>query len=131
MEKIIWGEEFSIGNQLIDQHHQKLMEMVNAVMDLSEQESPDERDYLMLLTNLNDYVGYHFHVEEGVMRAVGYPDLESHTDFHISLTEKASALVLSRDIGQIGQVADFLSEWLRQHILVEDMKLKPYLSETK
>lgn len=127
MGKIVWEDRFAVGHPQIDQHHQQLVQMVAAVQELSEQESPDESEYLMLLVNLNDYIGHHFHLEEGVMRAVGFPELEAHMENHIQLTEKASELVLSRDIRQIAQVAELLSAWLKHHILSEDMKLKPYL----
>ncbi len=129
MEKFVWDEEkFGIGHELIDHHHRVLMDLVNALIDLAEQSAPSKSDYLRLLMKMSDYSHYHFKAEEGLLASVDYPDFETQYDQHLGFSEKASLLVTSCDLQQLQSAAQFLKTWLEHHILVEDMKFKPYLA---
>ncbi len=128
MEKFVWSSErYSIDGGVVDHQHRHLMEMVNGLLDLSEQAVPSEVEYIEILIQLDEYVHNHFKVEEGLMRARAYPDLDQHTGSHVRLSDKASALLTSPDVGKVKDVALFLQGWLQQHILVEDMRFKKYL----
>ncbi len=127
MKRFIWDSEaYSIDGGMIDRHHQELMSMVNALMDLAEQENPDKTKYLQLMIKLDGYIQKHFKLEEGLMHARGFPHLDEHMKSHILLADKASELIVSPNFKQIKQVAEFLRGWLEHHVLQEDMKFKPY-----
>ncbi len=130
MDKFVWdSEKYGIGHELIDHHHQILMEIVNEVIDLSEQESPTKRDYLKILMKVSDYSHYHFKAEEGLLATIEYPEYNKQREEHVAFSERASLLVTSCDLAQLDSAAEFLKEWLEYHILVEDMKFKPYLGK--
>ena len=125
MDKFVWDSEvFSVGNELIDHHHKKLMELVNRLIDLSEQESPSKVDYLQVLLEMSDYSHYHFKAEEGLMAIHNYEGLEQQKSEHRAFSEKASLMVTSCDLSQLEQTAKFLVSWLGHHVLEEDMKFK-------
>ena len=130
MDKFVWdSEKFGVGHELIDHHHRVLMDIVNSLIDLSEQEGPSKAEYIQILMKMSDYSHYHFKAEEGLLSSVDYPEFESQHDQHIAFSEKASLLVTSCDLQQLRQTAEFLKQWLEHHILVEDMKFKSYLSK--
>lgn len=130
MEKFVWdSEKYGIGHELIDHHHQVLMDIVNGVIDLAEQESPRKTEYIQILMKMSDYSHYHFKAEEGLLATIDYPELERQHDEHISFSEHASLLVTSCDLNQVKRTANYLKQWLEEHILVEDMKFRPYLAQ--
>ncbi len=128
MDKFVWDDEkFGIGHELIDHHHRVLMDIVNSLIDLSLQGSPSKADYIQLVMKISDYSHYHFRAEEGILSSIEYPEFERQQDEHLAFSEKASLLVTSCDLEQLNHTARFLKQWLEHHILVEDMKFKPYL----
>ncbi len=128
MEKFVWNEaQFGIGHKQIDQQHRKLMEMVNTLIELSRETRVDEAQYLLTLIELDEYIHQHFSTEEQLMKMVNYPDLAAHQAQHIALSDRASELIVRHDINQLNQAVTFLKQWLNQHILIEDQKLKNYL----
>ncbi len=130
MDKFVWdSEKYGVGHELIDHHHQVLMDIVNSLIDLSEQENPGKSDYIQILMKVSDYSHYHFKAEEGLLATIDYPDIGKQRDEHLAFSEQASLLVTSCDLHQLQQTTEYLKEWLERHILVEDMKFKPFLSK--
>lgn len=128
VEKFVWdSKKYGIGHELIDHHHQVLMEIVNELIELSEKESTSKGEYIQLLMKMSDYSHYHFKAEEGLLNMVDYPEFEKQHDEHLAFSERASRLVTSCDLKQLSDTAAFLRRWLEEHILVEDMKFKTYL----
>jgi hemerythrin len=62
------------------------------------------------------------------MTQVGYPDLVQHLSIHGALSDQASRLIMNINIDDLNSTVQFLVEWLEQHIMVEDMKFKHYVS---
>jgi len=81
-----------------------------------------------VLMKVSDYSHYHFKAEEGLLATIDYPEFDRQHDEHIAFSEKASLLVTSCDLSQLKKTAHFLKQSLEEHILVEDMKFRPYLS---
>ncbi len=128
IEHFSWDDErYSIGNRLIDHQHRQLMGMVNEMIDLAAEAEPDEGHYLQLLIRLNEYVQTHFQVEESLMRQAEYAELEAHINSHEQLSSQASRLILNPNVGQVQEAAALLRSWLENHVLYEDMLLKPAL----
>ena len=113
---------------LIDHHHQKLMDIVNVLIELSEQEVPKKADYLQTLLKMSDYSHYHFRAEEGLLATSNYAQLKTQQEEHQAFSEKASLLVTECDLRQLDETTRFLRRWLEHHILEEDMKFKTALS---
>jgi hemerythrin-like metal-binding protein len=68
------------------------------------------------------------------MEAIAFPDLERHKKLHFEYIEKTSDLNLSfilkkPDISN--EIMEFLVFWWKNHILIEDMKIKEFLISKK
>jgi hemerythrin len=125
MTIIDWSSNYETGNALVDSQHYRLFELVNT---LHEQIVLGRADDILgnVLTELNRYVAEHFSAEEQLMSAAGYPGAAGHKILHSSLADKALDLKLRHQAGTLKlglTVSQFLSQWLTEHILIEDRKM--------
>jgi len=127
---ITWRNKMSIGEPMIDADHKRLIELINEyeaavnAMDLDMLKSTFE--------GLMKYTETHFNREEKLMRAIHYKDYNSHRDAHEDLKTELhkfhnGILNKGRHVS-LSEVNQFLHDWLIDHVLNEDMKLKPILS---
>lgn len=70
MNIIAWSSEFALGVDEIDQQHQALVGMINA-LDASTRDDSSSDTVRQLLRDLNDYVRDHFAFEERLMAGAG------------------------------------------------------------
>jgi hemerythrin len=86
-----------------------------------------------VLNELANYGKSHFEREELVAKAVGYPkaDLlhESHTRLVEQLTKFREGMESNRTKINADEVTSFLRDWLIQHVIKEDMLMKPWLTK--
>ena len=79
---------------------------------------------------VNEYTRVHFEVEEKFLAEYKYPDLASHRDLHYKLVQRMSTTgresMLHHDPFPF---LDFLKDWWRDHIGVEDRKFRIYIEE--
>lgn len=128
-----WKSDYSVGDFDIDQQHQKLFKMVNQLneaMQVGQGRTVLER----LLTDLLIYTEKHFEAEERLMERAEYPELATHREIHVKLTDKVRDIVQRFQGGETNltlEVMHFLENWLRQHILGMDKKYAPYLHKNK
>ncbi len=127
---IEWNDGMSVGVEDLDNDHRVLIDLIN---QLAGAESRQDRINLeAVLDELVDYTVFHFEKEEEYMERAGYPALAGHKRTHTALTGQVLA-IRSRVVegGQPGlgdEVLDFLSRWLREHILKADALYRPYLA---
>lgn len=130
---IEWTEDFSVGVQEIDEQHKRLVSMLNQLneaMKLGQGKQVVDR----ILFNLGDYVQRHFATEEAYMEAGSYPELERHKDIHRRLTAKVKDYMERYEKGEPGltlELLDFLTGWLKNHILQTDKAYSPYVKGVK
>lgn len=131
---ILWREQLSIDGGLIDQDHKTLIAIINTFEAV--RPGPDGRALLeTVLDELERYAEVHFRREEQLQRQVGYPQARVHRRHHRMLmhnviaarTEYATAasgtdLTVFRD-----HMAAFLHDWLLDHIIRNDLPMKPYV----
>ena len=133
---IIWRKGMSVNNDIIDHDHHFLINFINTVELLLK--SPDEKDMLLeVFDQLYDYTSKHFRREEMIQRKIEYPKSLHHKNAHVALLE--SLRKTQKEIEQThsfeeiqsksDDVINFLRSWLVDHILKEDMQLKPYLEK--
>lgn len=127
---IEWNEGMSVGVEDLDNDHQVLIDLIN---QLAAAENRQDRINLeAVLDELVDYTVFHFEKEEQYMEGADYPALASHKRTHAVLTEQVLAIrrrvVEGRQSGLGDEVLDFLSRWLREHILQADALYRPYLA---
>lgn len=132
MALLTWTADLSTGNKFIDADHHKLIEMVNALLDSIAQAHAS--DHLAdVLQNLIVYTREHFDREEAEMRRIHYPAMGAHRAEHAQLLkqiiELKSTLNAREKVNSIG-VHNFLSRWVRNHILDVDMKLAAALKDS-
>jgi hemerythrin len=133
MQKIVWDDNFNIQVEEIDAQHRRLVEIMNRLIDLQNENKPDD-DVADILGALTNYLGYHFETEEQMMIEHGYPEIESHREEHQAFvlqvayfiaTYRQSGSTLKRDI------LTFLKEWLAEHILKTDAAFGRFLQENR
>ncbi len=130
MALVRWSNRFELGVPFIDADHRVLVDLLNRMHDASRADG-DLTDIGGILSALVDYTRYHFAREERAQAAAKYPDIADHRLQHARLTGEAKRLFAAfrADPGavEVGDVVDFLSDWLMDHILFHDMAIKPYL----
>jgi hemerythrin len=122
MSLIVWDESLSVGNDQIDQEHKKLIAMIND-LDQAMREMQGRATLDRLIEDLIDYSRYHFRTEERYFVAYGYPNAEEHTRAHAYFMVQASKFKREFEQGKLTisiEMLDFLTDWLRQHIMISD-----------
>jgi len=131
MPLIRWDDSFSVGVAEIDAQHKRLVEMINELYDAMRQKRGKE----ILSEILNEMVKYaavHFATEEKYFVQYFYPETDSHRKEHREFKKKVDELTKrfeANEIGITGEVIDFLSTWLKEHIKGSDKKYGPFLNE--
>jgi len=131
---IAWREQLSVGNDIIDEDHKYLIEIINRV-----EVCLTKKDMSALkaeLKRLHDYSMLHFDREEKIAVAVGYEQTPGLHQSHLALMEKLGKMQL--DFVTAEQTwspeltkgfADFLRNWLIDHVIKEDLLMKPALQK--
>ena len=107
----------------IDNQHKQLFDAVNELHDAMLKGHGKEQ-IQATLDRLISYAVTHFSDEEGEMRRSGYPKLTQHLTEHKALTDKVSYYRQALRAGNLAitlEAMRFLGQWLRSHILHEDM----------
>ncbi|MCG8635953.1 MAG: bacteriohemerythrin [Desulfobacterales bacterium] len=135
MPIIEWTEEFSIGNPTLDDQHKKWFSIYNKAHD--RMMDPDEKNFISTgidsLKEMKAYGEYHFSTEEETMAAAGFPELEKHKLMHRAFSRDIDGMIQGLESGNHvlnSEVIKRIENWLRHHILKEDLKFKTF-SEQK
>ncbi len=130
MEHILWTDDLHTGNALIDGDHRKLIALLNALFDaLAKGQAND-----IVGRHMHELVAYtreHFGREEAEMRRTGYVAALAHHSEHAKLIDQVVELQATIDAGgklNAPALIEFLTEWLRHHILTADKKLAAALA---
>jgi hemerythrin len=129
MAIVEWSDDFKLGEAEIDREHWGLFALINDLSDKHAQGAGDA-SITSAIDALAAYVDVHFQHEERLMRAVGYPELDSHIELHVALARRVEEYK-SRCVRQAARFdfdgfTAFLTEWLTDHILHEDMQFAKY-----
>ena len=130
-----WTVAMSVGVPELDEDHQGLIGIINALAAEAEGDA-DPQAVRSSLLGLQRYALVHFEREEKVMKACGFPHLGVHQGEHrdFTLTMQGILARFGEDPGGLAatvaaQALDFLKGWLTHHILLEDMAYKPYAEQ--
>lgn len=128
MAYLQWTENLSVGISRMDDHHKKLVDLINQVFDAMSGDAASTVD--SVLADLLDYTRYHFAEEEKLLTACSYPDLEAHQAVHRSMVKEVLDM-RQRHLADPASVTasetlDFLSKWLMRHIIGKDLRYRPY-----
>jgi hemerythrin-like metal-binding protein len=128
---ITWDDAWTIGVAEIDEHHHKLVEMIQRLFGALI--TAQGVDYMKeIFVELIDYTKYHFNREEEIFEEHGFDHLEAHKEQHKDLIKQVlgfSQEIIVRDASEelSEEVYYFLRHWLIDHILQEDLKFKAFL----
>lgn len=131
-ELLVWSDQLSVGNNAIDNDHKYLINIINEVK--KSLETKNRAELKDVLEALSDYSLVHFEREERIAEAAGYaqtPHLsESHKQLFKQLDNlKAELNAMGEDwpLEANAHCAKFLSDWLINHVMNEDLLMKPLL----
>lgn len=117
-----WKSEFSVGVDLFDSHHKKLIYLINSLHGaMSKGHSKEVLSDIV--AELALFTKYHFTEEERRMRRYGYSGYDLHRVEHEVFIEKIKGFVIKLDAGNAGlslTLLKFLGDWLISHIQKTD-----------
>ena len=124
MAIIQWNDKLSVKVKEIDDQHKKLIQLV---CDLeTAMGSGKGKDVLnKIIVELMNYTVYHFALEEKYMTQYRYADIQTHKAEHAKFIAEVTAFKKDFDSGVLGlslKVLQFLSDWLKTHIMGTDQK---------
>jgi hemerythrin len=126
-----WNQKYSVGIELIDTQHKKLIDLTNALYQgcLTGEEAA-RRYFLQTIQGTVDYVKYHFAAEEKLMEHFKYPEIANHKSQHSSFVMKILEDVNSFQTGKKfvpNTFVRYLKDWILSHIAVMDQNYAEYI----
>lgn len=125
-----WSKDLSVGVASLDAQHQTLFQMFD---DLNEAmlAGKDREVAGGIIDGLIAYAQEHFQREEKLFAHTNYPDAAAHTLEHDAFVREAERLRQEHLDGKAGvasRALDFMSSWLRDHILGTDKRYTAHLN---
>lgn len=121
-----WSEEYRTGHGEIDTQHQQLFALVNQIDQAVSLEQQPKAELQALLETFHQQAKVHFDLEEALMAAYQYGNIEVHKATHRALVGKVQTLLdklaeadayIPRDVTQL------LADWMIHHIKGEDRQM--------
>jgi hemerythrin-like metal-binding protein len=131
MQRVTDPAQFALQIPSIDEQHFTIIRLLNQIADMSK-EALGEQDLMDVFSSLQDYAITHFSHEEECMRKAGFPGLSNHKKDHDFFLRNLTLLKLKlRDNAVLPatEMADFLSDWLINHIGKRDREYLPYFEK--
>lgn len=128
---LVWREQLSVGNDVIDSDHKHLIEIINLVE--RSLKTINRGELTVALGSLTRYSKEHFDREEKIASAAGYMQVSRLHQSHEQLLKKIDQM--QQEIGEVwtaSAVEHFtalLRDWLINHVIKEDLLLKPVLKK--
>lgn len=129
---LLWCDQFSVGNNVIDSDHKYLIETINRVEQSVERKNRCE--LAAAFDALMQYSRAHFDREEKIAIAIGYKQVPHLSQSHQNLLKQldqlrgdTDALGLEWPSDAAEHFTNFLRDWLINHVIREDQLMKPIL----
>ncbi len=131
MSAITWNDKMSVNVAEIDKQHKKLIDIINSLSEAMK--SGKGKDVIgKIIKQLADYTVYHFGHEEKLFEKYNYPETKAHLAKHKEFVDKLNNWQKQLETGKLAlsvQVINYLSSWLREHIMGTDQKYSEFLNE--
>lgn len=131
MAIIEWSSKYSVGIDQIDQQHKQLFDTINNLHDAMKVGKGKEQ-VKETIAFLKNYVIEHFKTEENLMKQFGYLRYSSQKKEHDDFVNYIKDFETKYNQGSLSltlEVMNFLSNWMKQHILQEDFAYKNFFVE--
>ena len=126
----MWKDSYKIGVDLIDEQHKELFDRVDRLLEVIKKDDfSEKRDECSKAINfLKEYVVKHFSEEEAYQESIKYSGLDEHKKLHKDFTDEilkqeTKIAESNFDISVLQNFATILTNWLVEHVTVEDQKL--------
>ncbi len=124
----------AVGDESVDADHRQLIDLINKV-ELILIAAGGHIELEVALDELSAYTQAHFEREEHLMQCVGFPGLVAHRQAHRELRTQLDALRKAMTaaktagpiLGDSDRLVALLRDWLLDHVLKEDMKVRVFL----
>lgn len=121
-------EDCLIHNEIIDNEHRKLFQMLNEAVELVQKTDDVTGIAKSLSANLKDYAATHFAHEETYMESIRDPELPMQKKEHAAFIEKINQFSLDTSSPEAARTSmhellSFTIRWLYHHILSSDMMI--------
>jgi len=126
-----WDEQYAVHIRLMDDQHKRLFEMIDQFY-LALHERETQRAMSDLLKGLAEYSLYHFHAEERMMSLNNFPLYAAHKSAHEKFIITVQEFQERYESGKLLipiEVAQFIKQWLTNHILMTDKQLGKFLRQ--
>ena len=130
MPQFNWDSRYSVNVRRFDDDHQELFRIINTLHDAM-MARRGQQVLQQVLDELLHYTEGHFSREEEVMRRAGYPRLQAQIEQHRRFTEKIKDVTAKYKEGSLGltiDMLDFLTDWLKKHIIAVDQQYSDFLN---
>ncbi len=126
----VWQDALSIQVAAMDDHHKRLIELANAVIEHLHGK-PNHDSLIKAFDAMVDFAQYHFAAEEKLLALYDYPDTEDHCKKHGDLIRQVNEYQERLRGGDVPDRASFLrffESWLLRHVLDDDRKYGVFLN---
>jgi len=131
MEFMTWTSDLSVGVEVLDNDHKKLIGIINQ-LHFGITVGHDRRVLEVVLDELVDYIRFHFTREEEMLLKAGYAATTAHLTEHEKFIREILNVqdrLKSSPVSLLDmELIEFLRDWLFSHILVSDKKYGPSLN---
>ena len=132
MPIVAWNDSLKVNIVEIDNQHKQLVLLINQLHD--EMKQGKAKDMLgVVLNDLVGYAGTHFKTEERYFDMFSYDEASLHKKEHARLLQKLEDFKKSydaqADLFLAMKLANFLSEWLEDHLVKIDRNFARQLLE--
>ncbi len=128
-----WNSNLSVGVDLFDAHHKKLIDLINELHEAMASGKGIEK-VKTTVTELARYTKYHFAEEERRMQQENYPALDAHIKEHRAFVTQVEDFIAKLEAGSVTismGVMSFLRNWLTSHIQKTDKQYSAVLADKK
>jgi len=134
---IHWREQMSVDHGVIDEDHRHLIDIINRFDDVAA-DGLSTSEALEILYALKFYTTTHFQREEYLQSLVDYPERDAHKKDHekllhtlVGIIERVQSHAATAHDDSKGTLSDLLRDWLTDHIIGADLRLRPYIDKMK
>lgn len=122
---ITWSGLYSVGVEEIDEQHKRFFSLIGELFHANDSGVTEETIAPYLLKELDAYAAYHFATEEKYFDLYHYEHTEEHKAEHRMFKERVAELSVHHQSGgadTIALLAEFMGDWLANHIAQSDKK---------
>lgn len=126
-----WKDAYSVGNELLDEQHKKLLEIGQKAFRLLAAPYVPPPNFDALLRDYTNAQLTHFAAEEEVLARNGYPKLAEQLAEHDAIRAQLAELLCRAEKGELYMRAmlKLMANSANNHLLQTDMACRDYLKD--